>query len=690
MAKTLKQAKAVGQAKAEYNELESQRLLMARKRAEARVVEIPKVANWKRRNKCKDNPELFCKTYFPDLFSMAFTDNQRTIISAITQRFQTGGYQAIAAERGSGKTTIVKVVGGVWAVLYGHIKFIILIRANGSEARNMLADIKQCYSRYEILAADFPEVVTCIEALDDSPQKAKKQTAKPVDSNSEPAKTDIQWTEDTIVLPNVAMYNQKGKIVKSPSAGAVITTRGIDSSIRGAVKGGRRPDLVILDDIETRESAQSKKQIGDNQKQIFQDIVGLAGPKKKMPIVFVGTVIAKGCITDLLTDRNEYPAWNGIRQKRVAQFPTNTELWQKYIQLRKKDLFGGDATARLAYQFYIGNRMAMDKGAIVSNPDRFDGSKLADGSLLEISAIQAVYNDICDMGMDAFNCEYQNEPVETNAEINKVDKKNILAKTNGLAKGDIAGGKVTAFIDVHDSLLYWSVISWKDCAVGKVIDYGAEDTGMPKRGTMVESKRREFADLHILQTLRVLRDKLKVYSPSLSLIDSGYKPQIVYTFCKESIGANYLPSKGGSGRSGLYSTPKNSRTIRGILGSCHQSYQPGSNIWLVEYNPNHYKLQVHNGVMTADINAAGSISFFGNEPYIHDALAEQIVAEAWNGELKRFVEVTNFGNHWLDCLAGCCVAAHILGIVPIQRRIAVKSKTENRLKIVNNKIRTKY
>ena len=43
----------------------------------------------------------------------------------------------------------------------------------------------------------------------------------------------------------------------SLGSGAVITTRGLDSAIRGVLVGTKRPDLVIIDDPETRDSARS-------------------------------------------------------------------------------------------------------------------------------------------------------------------------------------------------------------------------------------------------------------------------------------------------------------------------------------------------------------------------------------------------------------------------------------------------
>jgi len=37
----------------------------------------------------------------------------------------------------------------------------------------------------------------------------------------------------------------------------------------------------------------------------------------------------------------------------------------------------------------------------------------------------------------------------------------------------LAATRVTAFIDVHDKLLYWCVCAWEEDFTGYVIDYGA-------------------------------------------------------------------------------------------------------------------------------------------------------------------------------------------------------------------------
>ena len=55
-----------------------------------------------------------------------------------------------------------------------------------------------------------------------------------------------------------------------------------------------------------------------------------------------------------------------------------------------------------ATAFYLANRAAMDAGASVPWPERFEAH--------EVSAIQHAYHRRYDLGEVAFGCEFQNQP----------------------------------------------------------------------------------------------------------------------------------------------------------------------------------------------------------------------------------------------------------------------------------------
>ena len=77
------------------------------------------------------------------------------------------------------------------------------------------------------------------------------------------------------------------------------------------------------------------------------------------------TVIRPSDMADNILCRDKHPEWNGERTKMVYSFPDDEKLWQRYGELRAESLRAhGDI--RLATEFYVGHRQAMDAGADVA------------------------------------------------------------------------------------------------------------------------------------------------------------------------------------------------------------------------------------------------------------------------------------------------------------------------------------
>ncbi len=246
-------------------------------------------------------------------------------------------------------------------------------------------------------------------------------------------------------------------------------------------------------------------------------------------------------------------------------------------------------------------------------------------------------------------------------------------KVNGHERGVLPGWteRVTMFIDVHDAKLYWSVVAWKQGFIGYIVDYGVDPVHSPIAGSVTLQQKKKQTELAIIDALDVLRKKAQwpmietgeMKSPDLGLVDAGYKDTAVYAFIRSAAGGIWRPAKGGAGKTGSYKTPKKSKTIRGIGSGFHHSFIAEKRIWLIIHDSNKWKRRVQDGFVIGDVDAEGSLSLFGDDPVEHRAFAEQIVAEAYNTEKMRYEEVKGYRhNHWLDCLAGCCLAAEILGI----------------------------
>src|SRR5690606_7373487 len=108
------------------------------------------------------------------------------------------------------------------------------------------------------------------------------------------------------------------------------------------------------------------------------------------------------------------------------------------------------------------HQLAMDDGAIIAWPERFNHD--------ELSAIQHALN-LKLQDEAAFWAEYQNEPLpEVQADENELTADQIAAKCNGLPKRRVPLGcqHLTMFVDVQQKLLFYAVCAWSDEFSGAV------------------------------------------------------------------------------------------------------------------------------------------------------------------------------------------------------------------------------
>ena len=261
-------------------------------------------------------------------------------------------------------------------------------------------------------------------------------------------------------------------VAGSPASGAILVVTGLaGGNIRGQkhkLADGHiaRPDLVIIDDPQTTQSAWSESQSARREALLAGDVLGMAGPGKKIAAILCATVIRPGDVADNILNRDKHPEWQGERTKMVYAFPANERLWDEYAKLRAESL-KADGDGHEATDFYAAHQAEMDEGAIVAWPARHNPD--------EVSAIQHAMN-LKLRDEQAFWAEYQNEPLAVaEGDEGLLTADQIAAKTSGRRRGEVPLGAnhLTMFIDVHDRLLYWMVAAWEDDFTGHVVDYGA-------------------------------------------------------------------------------------------------------------------------------------------------------------------------------------------------------------------------
>lgn len=428
----------------------------------AEIGEIAPVADPKRRESCKNDAHKFLVKYFPHTTGLSpFSDDHKRVIKRFERAAKKGGRFFNLVFRGFAKTTI-SVNLCLWMMLYGWRMLVVLIGANRAAAKDLLDAIKSELETNELLAADFPEVIQAIKALEGKNQRCASQTCGG-------ELTHIEWTKDRIVFPTVA---------GSVASGATVVTRGITSSIRGigqrrADGTQQRPDFVICDDLQTDSSASSQQQVRKRLMTLMKSILKLAGHNSTIACVVNGTIIETDDLMDRLRDPLQFPGWQGETVKMVRSWSAAHEtLWMgEYARLRKSfdptNPSDQERAHREATEFYRKNRKEMDLGCQVSWEHCYDHET-------ELSAIQHAYNFLIDDGEEVFAAECQSEPIKADAGLEQLKAADIIYKLSGLAHREVPkdAARITCYIDTQDESFWYVVIAWTNNFVGFVIDYG--------------------------------------------------------------------------------------------------------------------------------------------------------------------------------------------------------------------------
>lgn len=631
---------------------------------------LPEVVNPNRKAACERNFQLFCESYFPETYALAWSPDHLKVIEKIETAVLRGGLFALALPRGSGKTTITESAA-LWSMLYGHREFVVLIGATESAALELLDSLKTELEVNERLAEDFPEVCYPVAQLEGIANRCAGQLYKG-------ERTRITWTSNEIVLPTVE---------GSRASGIIVRVAGITGRIRGMKfkrSDGRnvRPSLVVIDDPQTSESAGSLEQTRKRVRVLAGDILGLAGPGQKISGIMPCTIIRPGDMADIILNRNTHPDWNGEKTRMVYRFPSNMKLWEEYAEIRAEAL-RTEGNFQKATEFYLANREAMDAGAEVSWEARFNHD--------EVSALQHAMN-LKFQDEAAFMSEYQNDPLpDDTADDSLLSVDEICAKINGLARRRVPlkCDRLTMFVDVQKALLFYVVIAWAEDFTGAVIDYGSWPDqhrheysladANPSIQTLFPKAGFEGALYAALSALtdeclgrEWEREDGAVLKIERALVDAnwGQSTDVVYQFCRQSSHAGViLPSHGRY--VGASSKPMTEYRKQ-------QGDRLGFN-WMIPnvagkrairhviYDTNYWKSFIH-ARLAVPVGDKGALTLYGRIPGAHQLFAEHLTAEYRVKTQGRGRTVDEWklkpqshDNHFLDCVAGCAVCGSMLG-----------------------------
>lgn len=641
--------------------------------AAAEIGPLPAVRDPARRQACAGDLAAFARQYYADACSWPLSADHVRLLARIQTVIQEGGRLVNAVFRGAGKTTLAECAT-LWALLYGRRRYVAVFSADRRAAEKFLQSLKLSLELNERLAEDFPEAVLPVRALEGKPQRCASQT-------HQGRLTHIEWRSDRIVL---------AAIPGAPCAGAIVTCHGLLSGHRGMrhrAPDGRilRPDLVILDDPQTDASARSPLQTENRLRVIERAILRAGGHGSTQAVVLNGTVIAPGDLVDRLLERKG--RWQAERVPMLKSMSEAHErLWLgEYARLRADydpdDPAGQAAAWARATEFYRQHREEMDRGAVATWPDCYDRAH-------EISAVQHAYNILIDDGPDVFAAECQCRPLRPDPGQLEVAQSELVRRISGHARGEVPTGceYLTAYVDVHDRLLYWAVWGFTRQLGGQLVDYGTEPeqgeemfvlaTAQRTLGRKYRGGREAAISAGLIELLSRLLERCFRRSDGIELqvhkvlVDAGYLREAVFGVVRRLRQGDRVMAAVGHGIRAGDRPMADWQRKPGEQPGWHWRIEPARSargLRVVRIDTNYWKTLLRDRLALPVGDPAAAV-FFGQAGTEHRLLAEHLTAEyptETEGRGRKVIEWRHGpdrrDNHWLDCSVGCFVAASMLG-----------------------------
>ena len=252
---------------------------------------------------CDNSMEMFCKTFFPELFYKPFSPLHKELFRILDD--DSIRYAAIAAPRGIGKTTIFNMAFPLKRILFRDSYYIIPVSETGDAAMEQSDDVKQELVNNELIRTLFGDL---------SP-------------------TDRQDP-----------FGQKAWVT---STGCKVLPRGAGQQIRGRKYRGRRPDLIIVDDLEDDESVESQERREKLKRWFFSALLNSVDRgTRNWRVLVIGTILHEDSLLNNLLDKNKYPNWESVR----------LELWDDELHSKWPEHIS-DREIREMHQTYRENNM---------------------------------------------------------------------------------------------------------------------------------------------------------------------------------------------------------------------------------------------------------------------------------------------------------------------------------------------
>lgn len=234
---------------------------------------------------------FFARMCIPDVMTYNFPDHYIAIwlmlVNAMTaeDRAKVLRY-ALGLPRGFAKTTFIKILI-CWLIVYDRVSFILIVCATEPLAEFVLGDI------HEILSSSTIETVYGVWS-----------------ANCAIDKQDLKKS----------IY--RGRVV-------IIKAMGSNSSVRGVNIDNDRPDLILCDDMQTKENSESETESFNLLTWFTGTLIKCVTPRRPSTIIYLGNMYAQNCILQKLQD-NKY--WTSLITGCILS--DGTSLWEELHPVR--------------------------------------------------------------------------------------------------------------------------------------------------------------------------------------------------------------------------------------------------------------------------------------------------------------------------------------------------------------------
>lgn len=571
-------------------------------------------ADLRRRTRLEADPVAWLRHYLSGTYTRPFEKPHREIVAGVMQAHETGGRFVVAAERGIGKSAVLWGMI-LYLALSGRQKYPVCVPWAATALKRAFRFWRCAVCFNAVLDADYPEACGPFRHARGVAQRATTTTWRGGPHDGNPTGAQLTVGEGMIVLPDML-----GCLGGSTINGNI---RGLNHpQDDGTVL---RPSIVLLDDVQDRNTATSPVQVADTVSIIDGDVAGCGDPGRDMPMLMACNCIAPGDVADHYL---AHPEWHALRVPCVEAWPEgwdNAKSAAKALWAEWHELFlagKGDRT------FYRKHKREMTAGMKLSAPAAFKGAEKCP------DAFYGVIRMYHRMGHEAFMAERQQAPVDPveSAGPYILRPEMIEARATGRAPLERPDWvtRVLASTDVNPSYaLSTVVLGFGQDQTAAVLWWGIHALSIP-------------GDTPAAALSRLLFDALATHGKALAAmpcrierwaIDAGganFDP--VIRFAEVSSRACGIPAMGFTGR-GTKNYRPTGRTLDGRPGEGWHACldrKDGRIIRWVAWHADYWR-EVAQRAWLGDPDAPGAVTLpRGN----HGEYARQVAAErlAWKGD----------------------------------------------------------